>query len=59
MSRFFCQSDDNKRKYPLTKWNIVCKPKDRGGLGIEVLKLMNKCSLGKWMFKLFYEEGVW
>jgi hypothetical protein len=31
-SRFFWQSDENKRKYRLTKWNIVYRPKDQGAL---------------------------
>jgi hypothetical protein len=58
-SRFFWQSDENKKKYRLTKWNIICRPKDQGGLGIEVLELKNKCLLSKWLFKLLNEEGVW
>jgi hypothetical protein len=58
-SRFFWQSDETKRKYRLTKWNIICRPKDQGGLGIEVLELKNKCLLSKWLFKLLNEEGVW
>jgi hypothetical protein len=58
-SRFFWQSDGHKRKYRLTKWNIICRPKDQGGLGIEVLEVKNKCLLSKWLFKLLNEEGVW
>ena len=58
-SRFFWQSDETKRKYRLTKWNIICRPKDQGGLGIEVLELKNKCLLSKWLFKLLNKEGVW
>ena len=58
-SRFFWQNDENKRKYRLTKWNIICRPKDQGGLGVEVLELKNKCLLSKWLFKLLNEEGVW
>jgi hypothetical protein len=58
-SRFFWQSDENKRKYRLTKWNIICRPKDQGGLGIEVLDIKNKCLLSKWLFKLLNEDGVW
>jgi hypothetical protein len=58
-SRFFWQGDEEKRKYRLTKWNIICRPKDQGGLGIEVLELKNKCLLSKWLFKLLNEEGVW
>jgi hypothetical protein len=58
-SRFFWQSDENKRKYRLTKWNIICRPKDQGGLGIEVLELKNKCLLSKWLYKILHEDGMW
>ena len=58
-SRFFWQSDLKKRKYRLTKWNIVCRPKDQGGLGIEVLEIKKLCLLSKWLFKMMHEEGVW
>jgi hypothetical protein len=58
-SRFFWQSDENKRKYRLTRWNIICRPKDQGGLGIEVLEIKNRCLLSKWLFKLLNEKGVW
>jgi hypothetical protein len=37
----------------------LCRPKDQGGLGIEVLELKNKCLLSKWLFKLLSEEGMW
>jgi exonuclease III len=58
-SRFFWQGDGHKKKYRLTKWNIICRPKDQGGLGIEDLDLKNICLLSKWLFKLMNEEGVW
>ena len=58
-SRFFWQCDQLKRKYRLTKWNIICRPKDQGGLGVEVLEIKNRCLLSKWLFKLLNEEGVW
>ena len=58
-SHFFCQSDQHKRKYRLTKWNIICRPKDQGGLGVEGLDIKNKCLLSKWLFKLLNEEGMW
>jgi hypothetical protein len=35
----FWQSDGHKKKYRLTKWNIICRPKDQGVWGIEVLEL--------------------
>jgi hypothetical protein len=56
---FLWQSDGHKRKYRLTKWNIICRPKDQEGLGIEVLELKNKGLLSKWLFKLLNEEGIW
>jgi hypothetical protein len=58
-SRFFWQSDGHKKKYRLSKWNIICCPKNQAGLGIEVLQLKNKSRLGKWLFKLMNEQGVW
>jgi hypothetical protein len=58
-SRFFWQNDEHRRKYRLTRWNIICRPKDQGGLGVEVLDLKNKCLLSKWLFKLLNEDGVW
>ena len=38
-SRFFWQSNQLKRRYRLTKWNLVCRPKDQGVLGISVLEV--------------------
>jgi hypothetical protein len=43
----------------LTKWNIVCRPKDQGGLGILDPKIQNKCLLSKWLFSLINEDGAW
>jgi hypothetical protein len=58
-SHFFWQSTNYKKKYRLTKWNIICRPKDQGGLGIEVLDIKNRCLLMKWFFKLLNKEGMW
>lgn len=57
-SRFFWQSDGHKRKYRQTKWDVICRPKDQGGLGVEVLHLKNISLLSKWLYKLM-NEGVW
>jgi hypothetical protein len=43
-----------KSIYRLTKWSILCRPKDFCGLAIQ-----NKCFLSKWLFKLINEEEVW
>ena len=54
-SRFFWQGSSNKHKYRLAKWDILCRPKDQGGLGILNLQLQNKCLLAKWL----NTEGIW
>jgi hypothetical protein len=38
---------------------VVCRPKDEGGLGIHELDVKNTVPLGKWMFKILAEDGVW
>ena len=37
----------------------MCRPKDQGGLGIEVLDIKNRSLVSKWIFKILHEEGVW
>ena len=58
-SRFFWQGDGHRTKYRLAKWNMLCRPKEQGGLGIQDLDVQNKCLLSKWLFKLINEDGVW
>jgi hypothetical protein len=38
---------------------VVCRPKDQGGLGVHDLEVKNSTLLGKWLFKLLNEDGVW
>jgi hypothetical protein len=38
-TRFFWQGDSENKKYRLTKWTIVCDPKDQGGLGVHGLEV--------------------
>jgi hypothetical protein len=59
LSRLFWQGNDNKRKYRLVKWDILCQPKDQGGLGILELNTMNTALLSKWMYKLLTSDGMW
>ncbi|WVZ75254.1 hypothetical protein U9M48_023328 [Paspalum notatum var. saurae] len=58
-SRFFWQGDESKRKYRLARWNILCQPKDQGGLGIHDLNIKNTALLSKWLFKLLTSDGTW
>jgi len=57
-STFFWQGNSDKKKYHLAKWDILCRPKDQGGLGIADLSITNKCLLSKWLFKLLNEDGT-
>ncbi|WVZ62946.1 hypothetical protein U9M48_012634, partial [Paspalum notatum var. saurae] len=56
-SRFFWQGDENKRKYRLAKWIILCQPRDQGGLGILDLNTKNIALLSKWLYKLLTSDG--
>jgi len=58
-SRFYWQNDQHKKKYRLVKWEIMCQPRDQGGLGIQNLQIQNQCLLSKWLFKLLNENGMW
>jgi hypothetical protein len=41
------------------RWNIICQPKDQGGLGILNIDAQNRCLLSKWLFKLINKDGLW
>lgn len=44
---FNWNSNSNRRKVSLVKWDNLCQPKDRDGLGIKYMKIMNKALLMK------------
>lgn len=56
---FFWQGGHTKTKYHLVKWDIICKPKNKGGLGIKDLRKLNLSLLCKWWWKLENEQGIW
>jgi hypothetical protein len=58
-SRFFWQGSSQKHRYRIAKWDILCRPKDQGGLGILDLQLQNKCPLAKWLVNLLNTDGIW
>jgi len=59
ISRFFWQGSSVKHMYRLAKWDILCCPKNQGGLGILDLQLQNKCLLAKWLVNLLNTNGMW
>jgi hypothetical protein len=54
---FLWASSRNKRKYYLVSWEIICKPKIKGGLGIKNLTKFNISLMCKWWWKLENAEG--
>jgi hypothetical protein len=58
-SCFFWQNDSQKKRYRLTKWDIICQPRDQGGLWVQNIEVQNKCLLSTWLFKLMNEDGLW
>jgi hypothetical protein len=48
-----------KHKYRLARWNVLCHPKEHGGLGIQDLQVKNRALLGKWLSKLLTENDIW
>jgi hypothetical protein len=56
---FFWQGGSTKKKYRLIRWEIICKSKKKGGLGIKDIRKMNISLLCKWWWRLEKEHGVW
>ena len=59
MRKFFWQGNATKKKYYMVKWNLITKPKRKGGLSLKNLKLLNVSLLCKWWWRLESEEGLW
>jgi hypothetical protein len=42
----------------MARWEVVCQPKEQGGLGIFNPEIMNMALLSKWLWKLETEKGL-
>ena len=57
--KFFWANVGQKKKYHMVKWQFVCRPREKGGLGIKNLKFFNIALLCKWWWRLENEDGLW
>jgi hypothetical protein len=55
---FFWQGGGHKKKYYLLRWEIICKSKKKGGLGIKSIEKMNLSLLCKWWWRLDVKNKV-
>ena len=46
-----------ERRIHLVSWGVACRSKEKGGLGIKSLTMMNKVLLGKWGWRFVVEEN--
>ncbi|RVW55063.1 hypothetical protein CK203_066961 [Vitis vinifera] len=58
--RFLVGGGSSEGKVHLINWQVVCSPKEEGGLGIRKIDLLNKTLLGKWVWRYAYEkDNLW
>ncbi|XP_058775212.1 uncharacterized protein LOC131649467 [Vicia villosa] len=60
LSNFLWNGNANKRSIHWVKWENVCKPKEKGGLGIRDVGDLNRALLLKWKWRILKEDkAIW
>jgi hypothetical protein len=52
------RKDLEEHGHPLAAWEMVCKPKDQGGLGVVNLSTQNRCLLMKHLHKFYNKANL-
>lgn len=59
-TNLFWKGAENNFKYHMARWELVCCPKDQGGLGIMNTRITNECLLVKWIWRITKElDEMW
>jgi hypothetical protein len=51
-ANFFWHGPHLKKKYHMASWDLLASPKRAEGLGFTNTRLMNRCQLAKWIYKI-------
>ncbi|RVX01036.1 hypothetical protein CK203_022884 [Vitis vinifera] len=58
--QYISKGENLEKKVHLVKWEVVCEDKEKGGLGMRKLTLLNKVLLGKWILRFACDkEALW
>ncbi|XP_026433561.1 uncharacterized protein LOC113331002 [Papaver somniferum] len=57
MKNFLWENGIGSKVSHLINWGLVCADKERGGLGMRNLKIMNQCMLAKWCWRFGQDKN--
>lgn len=59
-SKFLLGGGDLKRSIHWVSWNVICKSREEGGLGVKNVEIMNAALIFKWKWRILSDdEAVW
>lgn len=60
MRNFLWKDFGNQNGSHLVRWDFVTRPKDKGGIGIDKVRITNEALLGKWIWRYVTEpDQLW